>query len=47
MPLTAEFLKRNHGIVEFLILIHENLLVIPFTDDKACVSPTKVIHAPE
>ena len=47
LPHTAEFLERNHGIVILLVVVHDDLLVVAFTNDQTSVTPTEVIHAPE
>ena len=44
---TAKLLERNHALVELLILSQNDLLVVTFSDDETCVTPTEVIHAPE
>ena len=44
---TAEFLEGDHRFVPLLIVVHDNFLVAPLTDDEACVTPTEVVHAPE
>ena len=44
---TAELLEGDHRLVPLLIVVHDDLLVTALTDDEACVTPTKVIHAPE
>ena len=45
--LTAELLQWNHGVVELLVVVHDDLLVVAFTDNETRVTPTEVVHAPE
>ena len=45
--LTAELLERNHGVVELLVIVHDDLLIIAFANNKTGVTPTEVVHAPE
>lgn len=45
--LTAEFLQRNHRVVELLVVVHDDLLVVTFADNQTSVTPAEVIHAPE
>jgi hypothetical protein len=45
--LTAELLERYHGLVELLILVGDNFLLLPFSNDDTRVTPTKLVHAPE
>lgn len=44
---TTEFFERNHGLVELLILVRDDLLVLAFTNNNASVTPTELVHAPE
>lgn len=44
---TAEFLERNHGLIELLIFVNHYLLAGPFANDETGITPSKVIHAPE
>ena len=44
---TTEFLERNHRLVILLLIVHDDLLVITFTDNKTSVTPAEIIHAPE
>lgn len=44
---TAEFLERNHRLIELLIFINHHLLAGPFANDETGITPSKVIHAPE
>jgi hypothetical protein len=44
---TAEFLERNHRLIELIIFVHHHLLARPFANDQTRITPTKVVHAPE
>jgi hypothetical protein len=44
---TAEFLERNHRLVELFIFINHHLLAGSFANDQTRITPSKVIHAPE
>ena len=44
---TAELLQGYHGVIELLVVIHNDFLVVAFTDDETSVTPTEVVHAPE
>lgn len=45
--LTAKLLEGNHGLIELVILVYNDLLLLAFTNHKTGVSPTEFIHAPE
>ena len=45
--LTAELLERYHGLVELLILVGDDLLLLPFSNNNTSVTPTELVHAPE
>lgn len=44
---TAELFQRDHTVIELLVLSHDDLLVVTFTDDQTRVTPTEVVHTPE
>ena len=44
---TAELLEGYHRIVKFLIVIHDDLLVLALTDNQTSGTPTEFVHAPE
>ncbi len=47
MLLTAELFQGYHRLVEFLILVDDDLLVFAFTNDETSVTPTEFVHTPE
>ena len=44
---TTELLQRDHTLVVLLVVVHDDLLVVAFTNNETRVTPTEVIHAPE
>ncbi len=42
--LTTEALQRNHGVVELIIRVRDNLLVVSLANNKPSTAPTEIVH---